>query len=79
MSEAKSDSTVLLSAENATHLLRCRHVIGHGVREYNMRCHILKSMGNGRIKVLVFGERNWENKEHVKHTRYVEGYRVISR
>lgn len=77
MSEAKSDLTVLLSAGNATHLLECRHCIGHNKREYYMRCHVLKDMGNDRLKVLVFGERNWKGREHIRHIRYVDRDRVI--
>lgn len=67
-----------LSYENAMHLLQCRHCIGRNREEYAMRCHILKDMGN-RLKVLVFGERNWKNREHIKHIRYVDKYRVKSR
>ena len=67
-----------LSYENATHLLQCRHCIGRNREEYAMHCHILKDMGN-RFKVLVFGERNWQNREHIEHVRYVYKYRVKSR
>ena len=79
MSEAKSDSTVLLSAENATHFLECSHCIGHSKQEYYMRCHVLKVMGSDRLKVLVFGERNWKGREHIKHIRYVDSNRVVGR
>jgi hypothetical protein len=31
---------------------------------------------SGKMKVLVFGERNWKNKEHIKKIRYVDVSRV---
>jgi len=67
-----------LTAANATHHLMCAHAIGPKYRmEYIMRCHILKDMGDGRVKVLVFGERNWKHKEHISRIRYVLKERII--
>lgn len=74
-----SNSTDLLSAENATHLLRCRHAIGQHGKEYYMRCHVLKTMPDGRLKLLVFGERYWKDTLHIEKIRYVSANRVSSR
>lgn len=65
-----------LSAETATHLLSCRHAFGKNGKTYDMKCHILKSMPDGRLKVQVYGERYWANTQHVVRIRYVEPYRV---
>ncbi len=67
-----------LTAENATHELICQHVC-RWRKTYAMRCHIIKEMGNGKIKVLVFGERNWKNRDHISRIRYVEAGRVRKR
>lgn len=67
-----------LTADNATHYLRCRHVLGHGVTNYRMRCHVIKTMGDGRLKVQVYGERYWNDERRKKvKIRYVDAYRVI--
>lgn len=63
---------------NATHLLKCRHCIGYNKQDYYMGCLVLKDMGGDRLKVLVFGERNWKNREHIKRIRYVDSHRVIT-
>jgi len=68
-----------LTAKNTTHLLSCAHAIANHRREYKMRCHILKDMGDGRVKILVFGERDWKGKEHISHIRYIEKWRITSR
>ena len=80
MSEAKqSDLTELLSFENATHELECRHAIGQNGKTYYMRCHIIKTMPDGRLKLRVYGDRNWRDTGHIVKTRYVEAYRVYER
>lgn len=66
------------SAANATHELVCQHCCGW-TKSYAMRCHILKTMPDGRFKVLVFGERNWKDRDHIVRTRYVESGRVLER
>lgn len=68
-----------LTSENATHLLSCAHAIGRSRKEYKMRCHILKTMDDGRIKILVFGERYWKDKEHISQIRYVSKWRITKR
>ena len=64
--------------ENATHLLENRHCIGRSCRTYLLRCHILKTMADGRLKVLVFGNM-WKGNEAVSRVRYVEDYKVHPR
>ncbi|WP_326430349.1 hypothetical protein VQ574_21740 (plasmid) [Stutzerimonas frequens] len=63
------------TSANATHLLICRHVC-RWTKTYGMRCHVLKVMPNERLKLLVFGERNWKGREHISRVRYVEASRV---
>lgn len=61
---------------NATHVLHCRHVQGKNSLDYGMRCHVIKSMPDGRLKIQVFGDRYWKDKEHVSRIRYVNPHRV---
>lgn len=69
-----------LTYDNATHILRCRHSIGHNVREYTMRCHVLKVCDSGRLKILLHGERFWQSMNHRKRSvRYVDPGRVEKR
>jgi len=68
-----------LTYENATHLLSCAHQLGHGRRIYTMRCHILKNMGDGRLKLLVFGRGEWKDEHYTSRYRYVESWRVQPR
>lgn len=68
--------TQKLNADNATHLLLCRHCVGLNCRDYVMPCHILKFMPDGRIKLLVFGDRDWKDTQHIRKVRYVEADRV---
>ncbi|RMR11244.1 hypothetical protein ALP90_200168 [Pseudomonas amygdali pv. ulmi] len=63
------------TAENATHQLICQHVC-RWTKNYVMPCHVLKTMPDGRLKVLVFGDRNWKGREHISRIRYVEAYKV---
>lgn len=65
-----------LNAENATHFLSCRHAIGSGGKYYQMRCHILKTMPDGRLKLRVYGDRYWKGTDHIVKIRYVESYKV---
>lgn len=66
-----------LSYDNATHLLFCSHAVGKNGKRYYMRCHVLKIMPDGRLKVQVYGDRYWKNTGHVIRTRYVDSGRVI--
>jgi len=63
------------TADNATHQLICQHVC-RWTKTYAMSCHVLKTMPDGRLKVLVFGERNWKGRSHISRVRYVEAGRV---
>lgn len=73
-----------LTACNTTHFLKCSHINGKSRVDYLMRCHVLKTMLDGRKKVLVFGDRFWRldqpPKTEIKsRERYVESYRVIAK
>lgn len=66
--------------KDATHLLRCRHCVGtKHCRTYYMDCIVLGETSNGLLKLLVFGERNWKNKEHIKRVRYMPKNKVIKK
>lgn len=65
-----------LSITDATHNLQCSHCIGKSVSYYKMRCVLLGTTKTGMAKVLVFGERNWRGREHIKRVRYVDFERV---
>jgi hypothetical protein len=41
-----------------------------------MPCILLGQTRSGNAKIIVFGNRNWKNKEHVKQLRYVPSYRL---
>lgn len=62
----------------ATHYLRCAHQLGHNRREYWMKCVILKTMGNGKLKVRVFGYRYWKGHENSSRIRYISAARVFA-
>lgn len=64
------------SSHEATHLLSCAHAIGLRRREYSMRCIPLKETSSGRLKIVVFGERNWKHRDHLKQIKYVDKDRV---
>lgn len=72
------EQTQDLSASNATHLLQCRHSFGRGNTYYKMRCHVLKTMPDGRLKVRVYGNRYWKDTDHIVNVRYVESSRVTA-
>lgn len=61
-----------LTVSDFTHYLSCRKCCGRSCTEYYMKCLILPSKGK-KTKLLVFGERNWKGKEHIKKVRYVDG------
>ncbi|MDI5832572.1 hypothetical protein OCF84_21370 (plasmid) [Shewanella xiamenensis] len=65
-----------LTADNATHLLLCRHAVGSNGKDYQMRCHILKRMSDGRLKLRVYGYLFWNHSPHIVKVRYVESWRV---
>jgi len=60
----------------ATHLLLCSHCIGSSTTYYKMRCVVLGKTKNGKIKIRVFGERNWAGRDHVSRIRYVDSWRL---
>lgn len=67
-----------MTNDDATHLLECRHCIGQSCRTYLLRCHVLKPMHDGRLKVLVFGNM-WKRNESLSRVRYVEAWKVRAR
>jgi len=66
-----------LVVSDASHWLECVHAIGGNRYTYHMRCVPLKTMNDGRLKVLVFGDRYWKNRNSVKRVRYVPAHRVF--
>lgn len=70
-----TNASIDQTAANATHHLICRHVC-RWEKTYAMKCHVLKTMPDGRLKLLVFGDRNWKDREHLSRIRYVEAERV---
>lgn len=60
-----------------THRLSCRHQIGCSGFDYTMPCIVLGKTKSRRLKIVVFGDRYWKNKEYRKQLRYVFPYRVF--
>lgn len=58
------------------YVLFCRHCIGHGRKRYAMYCNVLKTMPDGRLKIRVFGERDWGYCLDKSYIRYVDARRV---
>lgn len=61
-----------LTASDVTHNLHCSHVQGRSVSNYRMKCVLLDTVKSGKAKVLVFGERHWKDRDHIKRIRYVD-------
>ena len=61
----------------ATHKLKCRHQIGSSGFDYYMFCRLLGKTKSGNLRILVFGDRYWVNKSHVKKIRYVRRHRIV--
>ena len=69
-----------LTIKDATHVLECRHCNNgpnQPCKEYTMDCIPIKDMGDGRAKVLVFGDRNWKWRDYKKRIRYVDAKRLV--
>lgn len=67
------------TAYNATHWLRCTHSLNSISKiHYHQPCHVLKDMGDGRKKILVFGDRH-TGQLHKSRIRYVPAGRLIKR
>lgn len=79
MIKKESIPKILESAvySDCTHLLKCKHCIGKNCSNYYMDCIPLGIASNGKMKVIVFGERDWKNKEHIKKIRYVDPSKVF--
>jgi len=65
-----------LTIKDATHNLLCRHAIGRHGKNYHMKAVLLGKTKKGKNKVLVFGDRYWAGREHIKKIRYVEDYKL---
>lgn len=63
----------------ATHNLRCAHQLGRSRRDYTMPCIPLEKTKTGMVKLVVFGERDWAHRDHIKHVRYVPMWRIAAR
>ncbi len=60
------------TAEDATHVVRCRQCQGGNCREYTMPCVVLgKPTKSGKVRVLVFGYRT-SGRTNEKRVRYVD-------
>ncbi len=68
----------LAVVEDATHLLRCRHCIGRSCKDYFMACIPIVKTKSGKLKILIFGDRNWAVRDNNKRIRYVEEWGVFS-
>ena len=65
--------------KDCTHKLSCKHVIGCSTLTYEMDCVILKKMPDGRLKILVFGDRYWNGHDEKKRIRYVHSNRISAK
>lgn len=65
-----------LLVSDATYYLKCRHCVGCRYKTYFMPCIPLKRMNDGRYKILVFGERFWNDRKHIKRVRYAAACRI---
>lgn len=63
------------TVNDATHLLKCSHAVGGRYSYYKMKCLLLDSKSKLQ-KILVFGDRNWKNTQHIKKIRYVSPNRL---
>lgn len=62
--------------DNATHYLRCRHCIGRNGFDYVMPCKLIKKTKSGKLCIVVFGDRYWSGKDHIKRIRYVWPHQI---
>jgi len=67
-----------MDVSQATHYLQCTHWQGSSVHYFKMKCVLLKEMAAEKSKVLVFGERHWRDREHLKRVRYVDSSRLVT-
>jgi len=68
-----------LTIEDTTHTLRCRHACRFGGYDYNMDCIILEQIPNNKLRILVFGDRNWKKDKDKKRIRCVDANRVTQK
>ena len=63
--------------DEATHRILCRHCCGRAIHHYSMRCIPVNRTKSGNWKIIVFGDRYWSDKTHIKRIRYVPAIRLI--
>lgn len=63
----------------ATHNILCRHAIGQNGFDYYMPCVVLGHTKSRMVKCVVFGDRYWRHKDHIKRIRYVAPLRLLKR
>ena len=64
----------------ATHDLKCVHKVGRSpAYRYTMPCIVLGKTPSYKTKIVVFGDRYWKNKDHIKRIRYVTALDIIER
>jgi len=75
-----SSNEMLAAADvkDSTHLLLCKHCIGTRCIEYTMYCKLIGVTKNGLCKIIVFGDRNWKDKDHIKRIKYVSADRLVA-
>ena len=68
---------VSFERRDVTHRFMCRHAVGRNGHNYWMYCIPLsKPTKSGKVKCLVFGDRNREDRDHIKRVRYVDKNRL---
>jgi len=65
--------------KDTTHFLKCKHCISDRCRYYVMACNILGYTKTGKVKIEVFGDRDWKRNKEKRQIRYVEPYRIYER
>lgn len=64
------------NAENASHYVHCRHVVGKSCTSYRQKCIPIKTYSNGKTKIVAFGRLFWKQTEDVKKVRYVSNSKI---
>jgi len=64
------------TVNQATHNLSCRHCICNHSNFYMMKCLPVATTKSGKVKIVVFGDRDWAGRDDHKRVRYVDGSRL---
>ncbi len=66
-----------LTVDDATHIVHCRHcVTATQCEDYTMLCIVLDRRDGKHVRVLVFGDRYWKNKKHIRRIRYIQNWKL---